>query len=451
MLWKKELIKRKPIYVNLFQAIEFYPMNGRFFDDFDLNGNEKTMLKSNAASDAVRYIAIKMKKEKKNPEEILPYINEAICLAKIDSENMGLAYGLRAECFDKLKQYAFSLADIELAKKHKYPVEAMSRLEELKSECSRKLSRKNAQPIDHDDAKLSFSENVKIPCFAEGLEVKHTKKYGKHIITTRDLDIGQTVIVEEAYCMAPKIDQNYLQCANCFERKVNLIPCNKCSVIMFCSQKCNDVGHEKFHAFECGKRDVSTISEPLPRLVMRTVINAIKMFPKIEDLMSIIDNVNNGKPNNAVNYVDPSIRAYMRFFWLNKSIEHISHSQDIQFMNFTRTIHSIIATCPEYKSMFGSLEESRFLAHLICHHFYVVDSNAFNALSLLNRIYTNELGIADIDNLCGFSYAHGIYLNSCQLNHSCQPNIARIYMGTKLVGKVIRPIKSGEQLFVSYL
>lgn len=131
----------------------------------------------------------------------------------------------------------------------------------------------------------SFPSDAKNASFPDGLKVKHSKKYGKHVVTNRNLAMGQNVIVEEAYWMASSIEQNYLQCANCFERKSNLLACSKCSAIMFCSQRCCGAGHEKFHAFECGKRDVCHISKAIPRLVIRTVINAIKFFPNIEDLM----------------------------------------------------------------------------------------------------------------------------------------------------------------------
>ena len=37
------------------------------------------------------------------------------------------------------------------------------------------------------------------------------------------------------------------------------------------------------------------------------------------------------------------------------------------------------------------------------------------------------------------------------LNHSCSPNLTRIFVDNKQVYIVKRPIEAGEQLFVSYL
>lgn len=456
MLWKKEKIKGQMIYVKIFDTgiSALYSSCNQFMTEILSNVHETSTAKDNTLSDAVLQNAVLMKAHSghsADTEKILDLVNKAICYAEVGSGKLAGAYGFRAQCFFQLKQYASTLADIELAKKHNYPTQKRSSLETLKNDCLKLLSTEGRKKSALAQPKLSFPADAKVPCFAEGLEVRQSKKYGKHIVTTRALEIGQTVIIEEAYCIRADNSQNYSQCANCFERKANLIPCKNCAAVMFCSQNCYDVGHKKFHAIECRKRGVHTNWEAARRIVLQTVISAIKSFPNIKNMMEVVENFRNRKANNERNYYsDPAIRAYMQFFALGQSVEHTPIMQDFQFDDYTKTIHSAIATNPEFITMFGSLEESRFLAHLILHHFYVVDANGFDALSLLHGTYLTELG-TDVENLSGFTYAHGIYTNSSQLNHSCQPNIARIFIGNKLIGKVIRPIKRGEQLFVSYL
>lgn len=447
MLWKTETINSKRIYVNLFRENSFF--GHRYFDAGKLRQHEQELKKSNVASVTARLMATKLDDWQNNSDTVLRHINRAICFAEIDSEEIGVAYGQRATYFHKLKEYSLCLADIDLAMQHKYPVASVSRLESMRNECAKHLARGNAPQTD--TPALSFPANEKIPCFAQGLTVKHTKKFGKHVVATQDMDIGQTIIVEDAYAIAPTDEQIYMQCANCFERKVNLMPCTDCAAVMFCSATCRDMANEKFHVFECGRRDVCVIREAAARLVLRTVLEAIKLFPNIDKLLKIIENLNGGKPNNDVDYTDPAIRAYMRFFWQKNSVDDTSPMDDCRFVEFAQSIHSTIATSAAYKTMFGGLEESRFLGHLILHHLYVVDANAFPALNMLRRTFTIELGMVRANNWSGFAYAEGFYLNSCHLKHSCQPNVARIFLGTKVVGKVLRPIKSGDQLFVSYL
>lgn len=165
--------------------------------------------------------------------------------------------------------------------------------------------------------------------------------------------------------------------------------------------------------------------------------------------MDVIEKFNNRKPNGKKNsYADSSVRAYMQFFGLSQSIGITT--EDLAFLEYTKALHSQILSNATYNSFFRSDDSKRFLAHLIMHHFYVIDMNWFKAESFLHGSFNTELG-ANLEYLSGFTFAAGIYLKSCQLNHSCQPNVARIFIGNKMVGKVIRPIMRGEQLFVSYL
>lgn len=255
--------------------------------------------------------------------------------------------------------------------------------------------------------------------------MKHSNRYGKHIITTKDFKIGQTVIVEEAYCIASENALNYLQCANCFERKANLIPCKNCSAILFCSQTCYDIGHESFHAIECRKTAVHSKWKAARRVVTQTVIKAINLFSKVKDLMGIIEKFNNRKLNSVENYSDPSIRAYMQFFGLSRDFGLATETPEFTFLANTEALHSQILSNPTYNSFFRSDESKRFLAHLIMHHFHVITINGFAAVSLLHGTYINELG-TDLENLSGFNYAHGIYISEQQPIESFVPTASSL-------------------------
>lgn len=128
--------------------------------------------------------------------------------------------------------------------------------------------------------------------------------------------------------------------------------------------------------------------------------------------------------------------------------------------------------------MFTSAKKQRFLEHLILHHIYVVNRNAFLACSLAEYTYKAELGpfntlistmyvsgqTKNVEVTTGLAietdkysaslgnfYGRGIALDSMHMNHSCVPNVARIFVDNKIIYRVIRPIKVGEELFVSYM
>lgn len=457
MLWEKERKNRGSIYVNILGSDidELYSMFNQLYTVSVLDRDETSTKKDDERSMFLLFSAATWSANNVDPEQILPKINAGLCYAEIDSEHCGYAYALRAGIFHKLKQYSLCLVDIDLAKKNNIPSRRMALLEELENDCLEKLAMDDGKKAPRvRKPKLSFPADTEIPCFAQGLEMMYSKKFGKHVVTNRKLEIGQTVFIEEAFCIRSENQQNYAQCANCFASGGNLIPCKNCAAVLFCSQSCYDIGHEKFHARECGQRGVHTSWEAARRIVVQTVIEAIKLLPRIEELMDVIekfmDRKRNGERNSETAYADPSVRAYMQFFGLRLSVMQTPGMQDMQFIDYAKSIHSHITKNPLYESKFRSLESRRFLAHLILHHFYVVDSMGCDALNFLHGTHINELGLDSVAR-AGFAYAHGIYLNSSRLNHSCQPNIGRIFIGNKVIGKVIRPIKPGEQLFVTYL
>lgn len=449
MLWKKELERGKLVYVALFED----------YDGFSACHKSKPkisyILKSVKHNESM-WVAFNkaqiMFAKGESKTLVLAQMNAALCLAEFDRRNdlskiVGVIYANRAAVTCEMGEFSLALENVKLAKRNDFPADLFGNLDKHKEKFQKELDRKGHRPLC--EPKLSFPADSRISCFANGLEVTLSKEFGKHIITNRDLEIGQTVIIEEAFCMAPEKEQYYLQCANCFERKSNLIPCKNCSASMFCSQICSKMDHQGAHALECGISGVYSHWETSAHLVMRTVVAAIELFPNVEQLINVIEEFN-GKPQNEFNYADPSISRYMQFFGLSQRLERASKVQQLKIIDYAQAIHSVITSNPKYQPWFQSSETRRFLAHLILHHYYIVDANGLDAYSLIGgSVLLAALSDRKFQN--GIVYARGIYLNSCHLNHSCQPNATRIFMGNKLVVKVIRAIKQGEQLLVSYL
>lgn len=319
MLWTKELQGKKSIYVDIFgrrpefcQDVEILVSNikaGKISTESELSSMKDNKVALEALSRAVE-----MPFNDENQRKMLQLLNKAISFAENNSEEARMAYGNRAMCSFRSFRHSLCLNDIAMAELNQSPL--LPSVKQLKEYCLETVENE-ILPME-GKPELSFAADAEIPCFAQGLEVKYSKKYGKHIVTNRKLEIGETVIIEEAFCMVSDYDQDHMQCANCFERMANLIPCANCTTVMFCSQNCYKVGHELFHSMECRRLPVLALYGTVPLLVMRTIIRAIKLFPNIEELIDVI-----GKflehPKNEHKYTDPSIRAYLKFVGLNFS------------------------------------------------------------------------------------------------------------------------------------
>lgn len=162
-------------------------------------------------------------------------------------------------------------ADIELAKKNGFPKRLWSKLDGRKINCMELMKNlKTGEPY-RVEAKLSFPPNVETPGFSDGIEIARSTNGESRVVTKRDLEIGQTVIIEEPYEMVSEMLFNYRQCSNCFKGDAKLIPCSKCTRVMYCSRECQKARYEKFHEIECAINYRFIVWEASQRLVFRTI------------------------------------------------------------------------------------------------------------------------------------------------------------------------------------
>lgn len=145
----------------------------------------------------------------------------------------------------ELKKQTECLANIQLAKENSYPAEKLPKLLEREEKC------KNMKPIDSEYTpekffKLTYPANPKIPFIIDSLECRQTK-YGYGIFTTRDLNPGDIISIEQpTFSIMIKAAQ-YIRCCNCFKSSMmNLLPCLKSASIMFCSTQCRESIYKKF-------------------------------------------------------------------------------------------------------------------------------------------------------------------------------------------------------------
>lgn len=448
MLWKKRNNGDGMIYVDILKDKRFdMRMCWReMFLELEESGKMIKWTKNDEFSTKNRMQGNDLLLRMHRPEQAIRKYNKAICAAVSDTENLGMCFANRAACFMQLKRYSLCLNDIELAKKNGYPIRLWGKLDERKARCLKLLENCENKEPQFVEAKLSFPCDENFPCFASGIDVEDAENGEKKIVTNRNLEIGQTILIGKPYEMVSESPLNYVQCSNCFKTDANLLPCQKCTRVMFCSQECYDAGHERFHNIECeiGYRFVNW--EAIRRLVFRTIIVAIQTFGTVQALMDAIDLFNKDK---KIHESSPAKRNYFKFFGLPQDFDKIPFEAAFKFRAYILIIQSVIRNESILGPMFNTANEKLFLSHLILHHIHVVNKNSFYANSLAEYTYQAKLGVFNYS--AGTIYARGITLDGKQMNHSCQPNVARIFVNDKIIYKVIRPLESGQELFVCYL
>lgn len=207
--------------------------------------NKVESSKSSVKAEETRTQGNKFYAERNFFEALLKY-NESLCHALSGSKAVGHAFANRSAVYFEMKLYANCLRNIELAKSNDYPKVNFNVLDKRAEKCIEQIKGGYEDPKDEnpfDFIKLSYDVNPRLPFIANCLELKSSKKFGRYIVTNRDLTVGDIVAIEEPHFKIIKSDERYescrqtnkyQRCAFCLKHNLlDLIPCYGCSSSKF--------------------------------------------------------------------------------------------------------------------------------------------------------------------------------------------------------------------------
>lgn len=162
--------------------------------------------------------------------EALVLFNKGICNAVPASEELALGFANRSAVYFELGKFEFCLENIDLALDCGYPREKVKSLMLRREKC---LDMRELQETDEDLEnffKLSHPPNEKIPFVADCIEMRESEKFGRHLVATRSLKTGDTIIIEEPFHRFIHNNARFSHCANCLKSEtLNLFPCLRCN------------------------------------------------------------------------------------------------------------------------------------------------------------------------------------------------------------------------------
>lgn len=378
--------------------------------------------------------------------DALENYNESLCFAEENSENLGLSYASRAAVYYDWKLNQLCHDNIKMAKNSGYPERLKNELVTLQTKCKKKLkrSKKNVQNNPIFEPTLSFKSHGHVPFIADCLDIRKNKKYGRHIITNRNLSTGQILAIEERYLsvLLPKL--RYQRCANCLtENCLSLIPCRNCTGAMFCSQSCYDEANQSFHQFECPIIDfIHETCNQTQLIALRSAIQAFTTYDSIDELKKVVATID-----------DTEVTAFSCEYPVTSNKEHFLKILSFPTKQAERSTEDLfgvaavasalydqLMTRTGFKSLLSREDDQNLLLELLF-RFLQIARMYFHSLSLSNRQYRSPQGGV---------IGSGIFPFCSLINHSCSPNIVRIPFGKTMVVFVLRNIKKGEQLFDNY-
>lgn len=411
MLWQKE--RSSDLYVDLLENIQYSQ------DNRPLHRRKNNILS----------LRLRMEGNQKYSENDfngawIKY-NESICFAENGSENLAFAYANRSICFFKLQLYDRCMLDIQLAKDANYPGHSMAKLESRYRECINRLQSSVQQTLIKPA--LSFEADHKLPSMASVLQIETNEMYGRLVKAKCDIEIGQTVLIEEEYIQTVDCDVNNF-CTNCGNKLMNFIPCKNCADATFCCLECTN---NNFHEIECdmmlGSDDICD-GRSLT-FILRSLVIGINSFRTINEMMKLVENLRSTNSLEISESCDSSQSKYRTFL---KLASCVSNQRIFGFRKIAYFIFHSIMGSSKIAYKFETTAAKRFLIHLIFYHGMILDTNSFSF----------EDDVVHIQKLA---------LLTSYINHSCLPNVTKLSKGNLSICKTILPIKRGDQLFLTYI
>lgn len=440
MLWQKESECEDALYIDLSQPspnkLDEFKKCTQFYENGMFNVIERNF-RPNKDND----YALKLRKEgnalfgESKWDQAMDKYNRSLCYAENDSELIGLAYANRSSCFLRLKMFDKCLIDIDLAKKAAFPEHLIAKLETRGEDCLKSIE-DGLQAVSNE-AKLSYEPHPNYPGMVNHLSIVTDPKYGRGVITTKDMDVGDTVLLEPIY-FGESYVRKYETCSVCLKTNTNLVPCRTCTFAMLCFDGCK---HGDLHRLECGIRKCPTEGDDLfvgmivP--IIRSILMATRMFSNTFELMKFVEQAISSDPMEIPTTIDDKLtyRAFLKV--------HKEGLNDIK-PHHIHLFYELLLGQSELTPYFTVEKYRRFFTHLIMHHVAVYKSNKI----------TNQRLIGNVGAI--LSQINYIYEDDCMgllktyFNHSCAPTITFYCDNGFIVGKIIRPVKNGEQIFVSY-
>lgn len=440
-LWKKESAKKD--YVDIFSAsrrMDIY--TGILEGCKEFRPPLSLCRKSNP-------LALKYRNDgnqfyvQKNYGKAMEYYNKSLCYAEDGSEHLGFAYGNRSLCFFEQKLFGRCLIDIQLALDANYPEHLLHKLEKRKAACETEMDK---EKVEREPNKSTSGFDADENGLSKMLKIITNEQYGRHIISDSDIDVEQTVLIEEPLADV-LIASGYLRCCMCMKDTKNLVPCKGCVSTMFCSESCAD---NKFHRFECNMftmfewENDDGLYRNIMQSTVRLILLGLAATSTVDELIVLVEAYisSDGCAKDIV-IAQPTMKSkFETILRLHFSIP-TNDAMDCS-LQLACLAYDTFLGCGEMKKMFTATTHQRFLMHLTYHLCGVFKTNR---LTMTN--FRDEKSVWSEVNVENFGI--GLYNLKSYLNHSCVPNVVCLFYDKQLVCKAIKPIKKGEQLFISYM
>ncbi|KAK7098630.1 hypothetical protein V1264_002883 [Littorina saxatilis] len=435
----------------------------------------------------------------------LDYYSQAVRYAPHPSQDdsgsnmLALCFGNRSAAFFHLKQFQCSLTDIDNAIQAGFPAGSLHKLLDRKGKCCLFLKRKQAAIEAFEEAKqvLVADPNIQdkgrqdlirltdqfinkckslqgasvensdteiheplptllkrssqMPCAADFLEIKDEAGRGRGLYASRDIKVGEVLIVEKPYTSIVLSDHHLSHCHHCCSRCFVPQPCAGCVDVVFCSSQCRQAAQDS-HAAECQLMDaIHTADVRLGHLAYKMVAKA--GYAYLMEQRNVLENL--GQVEASMLGCDENgVYDSQNYATMYHLVGHCD-KRTVEDM-WPRTINAaFMVKCLQQTSFFpqwteGDQQAAEKRFQDVCY----IGSHILRHLMMLpcNAHEVSEMGVnwQEPSQSKTLEIGSAIYPVLSLINHSCDPSVVRHSYDDVCVVRAIRGIAEGEELCDNY-
>ncbi|XP_062716814.1 SET and MYND domain-containing protein 4 [Aedes albopictus] len=385
--------------------------------------------------------------------EAVAYYNESIALSEDGSETLAIAYANRSAVCYELEEYADCLQNIRLARENSYPENLTFKLDNREKGCLKRLAENDHKQLEKDDVprkpKLSYEPNPKIPRISDCLELKEDDQFGRHLVTNRNLSVGDIVIEEAPFSSLLVSDRRYMHCDYCHDDQfLTLIPCKSCTVTMFCSTNCQQKAVDTYHRIECSViKDMHFLFTKVILMALRTTTTAISTFDyNLKELRLHVESIDEKSMNpfklDWSSIDSKQVYSTIHILATNQSLR--SASDLVQRSVYAIIMSELLFRNTELGKLCDDQESHDLIRTLLFRH---AQASPVSMHSTMFMEYTPK----EYEKYSPLKVGCGSFPILSMINHSCAPNLERMTLPNgNVMALVNRPIKKGGQLFDNY-
>ncbi|XP_066590446.1 SET and MYND domain-containing protein 4-like isoform X2 [Prorops nasuta] len=316
---------------------------------------------------------------------------------------------------------------------------------------SSKDSKKPRYLEDEGVLKLANGPSKEAPAASEGMKIVFSEEYGRHFVATMRFNPGDIVTIEDPYAHVIYEERFYTHCHHCLARSYNLIPCTKCPIAQYCSEKCRDLAWKVAHELECPIWSLLTnllnIDKDKIRIltkIIRLLIVITEKGKRIDELRKDMAIAESNSDNRTAGFTDEGIFDSFSARCALSLATNMTTRPLIGISAFACISALASVLLATQTNFFGTQFQMSQLSINDQANFRFCGSIMFRACVIMSS------NCFSVQQEPGIKSGSGLYITHSLYNHSCAPNTFRHFEGLTMVTRALQTISPGEQIFTSY-